>query len=164
MCTGHFATDFSELCQRNSMVIIPPVVLRPKRPPSPEPQKPPDSKEPKGKGKDAKDKNPPPPDPEPEQELDENGGKGFQGLAFTYHTDLKYGNTKRRFVSLHHLIYLLSYMNETFEISSWTQNIKKILQNATRRLFAKYMVFHMFHMFGSQNDSWLGKSVVVVSF
>ena len=79
VCTGHFATDFSELCQRNSMVIIPPVVLRPKRPPSPEPQKPPDSKEPKGKGKDAKDKNPPPPDPEPEQELDENGGKTVIG-------------------------------------------------------------------------------------
>ncbi|XP_041351330.1 leucine-rich repeat-containing protein 71-like [Gigantopelta aegis] len=29
VCSGHFQTDFTELCRRNEMAVIPPVVLRP---------------------------------------------------------------------------------------------------------------------------------------
>ena len=72
-CTGHFANDFNELCRRNNMVVIPPVLMRPHRPPSPGQVPPADEKQGKGKGRDDK-KNQPPPEPEPEPELDENGG------------------------------------------------------------------------------------------
>ncbi len=69
-CTGHFTNDFSELCRRNSMAVIPPVVLRPHRPPSPTPVP---AAEEKGKGKKDDKKNQPPPEPEPEPVLNENG-------------------------------------------------------------------------------------------
>ena len=55
------------------MVVIPPVLMRPHRPPSPSQLPPADEKQGKGKGRDDK-KNQPPPEPEPEPELDENGG------------------------------------------------------------------------------------------
>jgi hypothetical protein len=73
VCTGHFTNDFTELCQRNNMVVIPSIVHRPRRPPSPSERPPPDTKEQKkgDKNKQAA----PVPEPEPEIELDENGGK-----------------------------------------------------------------------------------------
>ncbi len=55
------------------MAAIPPVVMRPHRPPSPSAQPAPEEKTKAGK-KDAA-KNQPPPEPEPELEVDENGGK-----------------------------------------------------------------------------------------
>ena len=42
ICTGHFQSDFTELCRRNRIAVIPPVVSRPHRPPSPGSVPPPD--------------------------------------------------------------------------------------------------------------------------
>lgn len=74
-CTGHFQNDFYELCRRQNMVVIPPVVLRAKRPVSPIAAPAQEEKASKGpsKGKDDK-KAAPVPEPEPEPELDEHGG------------------------------------------------------------------------------------------
>lgn len=66
--------DFSELCRRNQMTVIPPVVPRPHRPSSPSLQ--PAAEESKGRaGKKDAGKNQPPPEPETESQLDENGGQ-----------------------------------------------------------------------------------------
>ncbi|XP_061170517.1 leucine-rich repeat-containing protein 71-like isoform X24 [Saccostrea echinata] len=65
-CTGNFQADFTELCRRNSMVAIPPVIHR-ARPPT---QAAPESSKPekgKDKGKSAV------PEPEPEPEVDPEG-------------------------------------------------------------------------------------------
>ena len=76
MCTGHFASDFSELCKRANMEVIPPVVPRPHRPASPPPVAVDEPKAGKaGKGADKKKQTEAVPEPEPEPELDENGGK-----------------------------------------------------------------------------------------
>ncbi|CAD5114272.1 DgyrCDS3414 [Dimorphilus gyrociliatus] len=53
VCKGHFVDDFTELCKRNNMERIPPVILRPKRPPSPNSAPPPEEKH-KGSKKDTK--------------------------------------------------------------------------------------------------------------
>ena len=74
-CTGQFGTDFHELCRRSNMAVIPPVIPRPHRPPSPSSVPTPDEKSKTGKKDTAKNQPPPPPDPEPEQEQKENGGK-----------------------------------------------------------------------------------------
>nr|XP_022303417.1 leucine-rich repeat-containing protein 71-like isoform X15 [Crassostrea virginica] len=65
-CTGNFQADFTELCRRNSMAAIPPVIHR-ARPPT---QAAPESSKPekgKDKGKSAV------PEPEPEPEVDPEG-------------------------------------------------------------------------------------------
>ncbi|XP_062601885.1 leucine-rich repeat-containing protein 71-like isoform X20 [Saccostrea cucullata] len=65
-CTGNFQADFTELCRRNAMVAIPPVIHR-ARPPT---QAAPESSKPekgKDKGKSAV------PEPEPEPEVDPEG-------------------------------------------------------------------------------------------
>ncbi|CAH1789534.1 unnamed protein product [Owenia fusiformis] len=85
-CTGKFFDDFTELCRRNQMVVIPTIVPRPKRPPSPNSMPAPDAKESKGKGKDKENKQP---EPEPEQELDENG-EPIEPLPKTYTTKEKF--------------------------------------------------------------------------
>ena len=72
ICTGQFHTDFQEMCRRNSMVVIPGVVLRAHRPPSPSLAPPAEEKTKAGRKDDKK--NQPPPEPEPEPEVDENGG------------------------------------------------------------------------------------------
>ena len=73
MCTGHFAPDFTELCRRAGMEVIPPVVSRPHRPASPPPAPVDEPKAKAGKGADKKKQAEAVPEPEPE--LDENGGK-----------------------------------------------------------------------------------------
>ena len=72
VCTGNLEADFSELCRRNNMAVIPSVVSRPHRPPSPSQAPPPDETKGRKKGDDKK--NQPPPEPEPEVLVDENGG------------------------------------------------------------------------------------------
>lgn len=69
-CNGHFQTDFTELCRRNSMAVIPPVVLRAKPPTmmSQTESSKPDKGSQKGKQAQAQ------AEPEPEVELDEEGG------------------------------------------------------------------------------------------
>ena len=74
-CTGQFVNDFSELCRRAKMVVVPPVVPRPHRPVSPPPVI---QDEPKGKAKGGDKKKQAVeviPEPEVEPELDENGGE-----------------------------------------------------------------------------------------
>ncbi|KAL3862655.1 hypothetical protein ACJMK2_008609 [Sinanodonta woodiana] len=66
ICTGNFQADFTELCRRNNMAVIPPVVLRP-RPPGMSIQ--PETKPEKGGGKGKQ----PQPEPEPDPELNEDG-------------------------------------------------------------------------------------------
>lgn len=56
------------------MVVIPPVVPRPHRPPSPQPIPIVEEKTKPGRKDDKKNAPPPPPEPEPELELMENGG------------------------------------------------------------------------------------------
>ncbi|KAL4221340.1 Leucine-rich repeat-containing protein 71 [Mactra antiquata] len=63
VCTGHFSADFSELCRRNNMTYIPPVVMRP-RPPVPATQQ--DVSPTKG-GKDKGKPSVSQPEPEPEE-------------------------------------------------------------------------------------------------
>ena len=74
VCTGHFHTDFTELCKRSGMVVIPTVVPRPRRPPSPQPVAVIEEKTKPGRKDDKKNAPPPPPEPEPETDLTENGG------------------------------------------------------------------------------------------
>ena len=57
--------------------------------------------------------------------------------------------SKTKFSSLHHLMYLLYCMSETFEIFPWTQEIQKILLNTFGCHFAKSLVF------GGQMTPWL---------
>ncbi|KAJ8311435.1 hypothetical protein KUTeg_010790 [Tegillarca granosa] len=68
-CNGHFQTDFTELCRRNAMAVIPPVVLRAKPPTlmSQAESSKPDKGSQKGKQAQAQ------AEPEPEVELDEEG-------------------------------------------------------------------------------------------
>ncbi|KAK2186113.1 hypothetical protein NP493_214g00022 [Ridgeia piscesae] len=73
VCTGHFHTDFTELCKRSGMVVIPTVVPRPRRPPSPQPVAVIEEKTKPGRKDDKKNAPPPPPEPEPETDLTENG-------------------------------------------------------------------------------------------
>ncbi|KAK2148011.1 hypothetical protein LSH36_521g01075 [Paralvinella palmiformis] len=71
LCTGHFQTDFTDLCHRNQMIVVPSVVLRPHRPPSPFAAPTQEEKTKPGKKDDKK--NVPPPEPEPEPSVDDNG-------------------------------------------------------------------------------------------
>ncbi|XP_074661954.1 leucine-rich repeat-containing protein 71-like [Tubulanus polymorphus] len=68
VCNGNFMNDFTELCRRNSLIVIPPVRPRPKRPPTPSIIPTHDSKDSK-KGKEKQTIQ----ELEPEPELDENG-------------------------------------------------------------------------------------------
>ncbi|XP_050396930.1 leucine-rich repeat-containing protein 71 isoform X3 [Patella vulgata] len=68
MCSGHFQADFIELCRRNNVTFVTPIVLRGK--PQPLPSQVPEGKPEKGKDKG---KAPPQPEPEPEPELTEDG-------------------------------------------------------------------------------------------
>ncbi|XP_076439200.1 leucine-rich repeat-containing protein 71-like isoform X2 [Babylonia areolata] len=65
-CTGHFQNDFTELCRRMGLMVIPPVALRPRVPGASASH---DAKPDRGgaKGKQAA------PEPEPEPELNEDG-------------------------------------------------------------------------------------------
>ncbi|XP_074661188.1 leucine-rich repeat-containing protein 71-like isoform X2 [Tubulanus polymorphus] len=72
VCNGNFTTDFTELSRRRGLIVIPPVVTRPRRPPSPSMIPTMDAKESSKKGRGGDDKNKQP-EPEPEPELDENG-------------------------------------------------------------------------------------------
>lgn len=67
--------DFAELCKRNNMERIPPVVVRPKRPPSPNSVPPPEEKH-KGSKKDTKkaQQEAQIQEAEPEPDVDEFGG------------------------------------------------------------------------------------------
>ena len=68
-CTGNFQSDFTELCRRDNMTIIPPVVLRAHPPSSTQHIQ--ESKPERGK---EKGKQPAQAEPEPEPELTEDGG------------------------------------------------------------------------------------------
>lgn len=69
VCTGNFAADFSELCRRNNMTCIPPVIPRP-RPPAPAVQQ--DVSPTKG-GKDKGKPSVSQPEPEQEETNDDAG-------------------------------------------------------------------------------------------
>ena len=72
VCTGCFQSDFNELCKREKLNYIPPVVMRAHRPISPSSA--PVIEERTKPGKKDDKKNAVIPEPEPEAELDENGG------------------------------------------------------------------------------------------
>jgi hypothetical protein len=71
VCTGNFAADFSELCRRNNMTYIPPVVPRPKPPVPAVQQEVSPAKGAKDKGKPAVSL----PEPEPEETTEDGGNE-----------------------------------------------------------------------------------------
>ncbi|XP_067653711.1 leucine-rich repeat-containing protein 71-like isoform X3 [Haliotis asinina] len=68
-CTGLFQSDFAELCHRQDMTFVPPIVPRP-RPPAPSPSQAGEGKPEKGRDKN---KQVSAPEPDPEPLLDEDG-------------------------------------------------------------------------------------------
>lgn len=68
-CTGQFSVDFTELCRRNNMYYIPPVVPRPK-PPVPQTQQ---EASPVKAGKDKGKQSASQPEPEPEETTEDGG-------------------------------------------------------------------------------------------
>ncbi|XP_064596070.1 leucine-rich repeat-containing protein 71-like isoform X2 [Liolophura sinensis] len=67
-CTGQFQNDFTELCRRSGLTVIPPVIMRPRLPPSVTSHTPSEGKGEKGK----KGQQQQQPEPDPEAELSED--------------------------------------------------------------------------------------------
>ena len=83
VCTGNFQADFTELCRRNNMTYIPPVVLRPRPPGAQTQQEASPAKGGKGdKGKQAQ------PEPEPEETTED--GEPVEAPPKTYTTKDKF--------------------------------------------------------------------------
>ncbi|XP_053379186.1 leucine-rich repeat-containing protein 71-like isoform X20 [Mercenaria mercenaria] len=84
VCTGNFSADFSELCRRNNMTFIPPVIMRP-RPPAPVVQ------QEVSPAKGGKDKGKPSvTQPEPEQEENAEDGEPVDAPPKTFTTKDKF--------------------------------------------------------------------------